>query len=595
MLLILLTIISCSPVDYPERLERNPVEDITDIYVIPHSKTAEVNFTPVINADGYDIKIKSSPDGNEETLNPKTTFTDGVYSFVLKKLTPNTDYVIRIGAKNTANDTVEDAVINYREYPFTTKDDNGELDYAPIAYVSKRTDTAAVITLKPYDGIEYKIISSGGTISNTPKTIESGLLNYELSGLSDIETYTVTVLHKSDRMPDFSELKTVLTVPKPNANFTDGYTLSISGDKATAQASTSGHTNATLLFFTTNSADAEVIKTKELSGTETVITFDITEAGTLRSGAFVVAFTGEGGSNPTYTNPVYCTTPVSPIIDMTRTTATLTWTQPEGLGDSIIYTIKGESLPPTEVELNGDNATLKFEGLTSNTIYNIEIEALFPNGETATGTTEVKTESFSGVYRWVCPEAGAKVPSFVVQVWDYEDAKSNSWQENWNKKYPYHIFVDPTDPAYTSGMKGISIMPLFRNEEEVPTTLIPYKNNTTHYEKGYRWNESKWNATGSLHPLSWKPAQEDEITGDAIVSYMNSKTFVGLLLTKTNFTFRENDGRPQLVFRNAGEGNGASTVNMGLFKNPSPANGEDSYTFTLDRIGDIPSSKEGSV
>lgn len=602
MLLILLTIISCSPVDYPERLERNPVETSTNIYVTPHSKSAEVKFTPVINADDYVIKQNGIP------ISVPLKLVDGLYNFTLRKLNPETEYTISIEARNKANkDPITE---NITTTTFKTQQDNGDLDYAPIAYVYSRSTDGAVIDVRISENIEYKVTCGGTTINSVSPNPREGFLSYNISTGLLVNNPEVIVEHRKINAPIYSAEKTVLKVPEDNINFNGEIILEIpSGSTNITTGVPDNKDYASLLFFTDNSTNAKVLETQKIEAGTDKVHFSLENAGSLSSGAFVIAFSNNGGINASYTNPYYYTTPVFPEVEKSsQTSLTLTWKQPEGLGEDVIYTISGSDakehkllIPPAEVSVDNTGiATLVLENLVSNTDYDLVIEALLPNGEEATSTTPVKTESFSGIYRWVCPEAGAKVPSFVVQVWDRQDAVNKGWNapdgtSYWNDDYKYHIFVDPTDPAYTSDMAGISIMPLFRNGEDLPSSFIPYKNNAKPYEKGYRWNESKWNATGSLHPLSWKPAQEDEITGDAIVSYMNSKTFAGTLLTKTNFTFRENDGRPQLVFRNAGEGSGANTVNIGLFKNPQPGEGEDKFTFTLDRIGDIPSSKEGSV
>lgn len=297
-----------------------------------------------------------------------------------------------------------------------------------------------------------------------------------------------------------------------------------------------------------------------------------------------------------FSQPAYITIPVMPQQDTmasNQKSVTLTWTQPEDI-EEVIYTVYGEStdsykwqITPNDVEVIDGKATLKLDDLVSNTEYNLHIEAELPNGASSKTTYRFTTESFSGVYRWVCPVPGKAVNSFVIEVWDHKDAELNNWDSFWNDDYPYHVFVHKSDPAYSSEMEGISIMPLFRKGDPTPTSFISYNENDTHYKQAYHWNEMKWNATGKIHPSAWLPdSKRDSFGPDTRTSYTLSKA-LGTLTTKTDFTFRVVEGQPQIVFRNAGEGKGANTVNIGLFKNPQPELGTDQFTFVLNRIGSV--------
>lgn len=571
VLSVLLVIISCSPVEYPTQLERTAVTDVPVIYCTPYAKKVDVRFAPVKNADNYTVYLGAT----EQSVS--LNFVGGMYSFTINKLNPSTEYRITIKASNDAKDSwpIEGYV------SFTTLADNGELDYAPIAYMSERTDTTATITIHKLPGIEYRLTYDSDVRVITEADEEP--IVFQIPGSN---TGNVLVEHKKTTDIEYSSYTTSLTIPVYTTEFAPGIGMYISESGfEVGIGNTYDKPKMTLVFFEDDSGTPSYTKTLDAS---TDAKFDLKDLGSLRSGVFAVILSDENGSARLYSNPLYYTTPVVPEYiagESDQQNATFRWTQPEDIGD-VVYTVSGDGITPSDVSLNGNEAALKLSSLASNEAYSLMIEATLPNGETAKGTTEFTTPSFSGIYRWVCPEPGAKVTSFVVQVWDKEDAVANNF-DRWNENYKYHLFVDPSDPAYTTSMDGISIMPLFKDEAEIPSTAIPYKNNTEPYQIGYRWNESKWNATGTIHPSKWLP-DHDDISGDTVVSYTWSWAIVGQLTTKTNFTFRVQDGKPQLVFRNAGEGSGASTVNMGLFKNPDPESGTDKFTFVLDRIGSVP-------
>lgn len=577
VLSVLLVIISCSPVEYPTQLERTAVTDVPVIYCTPYAKKVDVKFAPVKNADSYTIYL-----GNEKQ-SVSMSFIGGMYSFTINKLNPSTGYEISIEASNDA----QDASPVKGTASFTTLADNGELDYAPIAYMSDRTESNAEITIHTMPGIDYRITFD----NDAPEIIQASndeTITREFS-IEKSKTGKVLVEHKKTTDFSYSTYVTNLAIPAYTGNFDTSVGMEIDGFSVSMKKlpDSINADNIYLLLFDGETGIPEFTAPKQVDDQGNLPIFDLSSFGSLRSGLLVLAFVGNSGEI-VYGNPIYHTTPAVPeyIADESdQQNATFRWIQPEDIGD-VIYTISGDGITPSDVSLNGNEATLKLSSLDSNKAYSLTIEATLPNGETTTGTTEFTTPSFSGIYRWVCPTPGEKVTSFVVQVWDKDDADKNGFTR-WNDDYKYHLFVDPSDPAYTDAMKGISIMPLFKNAEEIPTSPIPYKNNTEPYQIGYRWNESKWNATGTIHPSKWLP-DHDDISGDTVVSYTWSWAIVGQLTTKTNFTFRVKDGKPQLVFRNAGEGSGASTVNMGLFKNPDPESGTDKFTFVLDRIGSVP-------
>ena len=53
--------------------------------------------------------------------------------------------------------------------------------------------------------------------------------------------------------------------------------------------------------------------------------------------------------------------------------------------------------------------------------------------------------------------------------------------------------------------------------------------------------------------------------------------------TNTSWTFRETNGKPEIVFRNEGEG----LAKIGMFKNPAPQAGLDEWSFLLSYAGEV--------
>ena len=586
-LLCLLALFSCAPVEYPAALERNVVEEKPVIYVTPHAKKAEVSFAPVRNADSYKITL------NDEVMSVPLKVKDGLYTFTIRKLEPDKSYDLKVSAINSKG-----SIESVRS--FTTLVDNGELDYAPIAYMSYRDTNNAKITIELRKDMEYIVsLERDGKWEQVPKTSSSdNKAVYEIINLDKDTFYNLRVDHKRISDTKYSSEFTSLIIPKFRTSFSNDYELMMTDttirlgswiDGKFVDAPDLAGKNITLLFYPDGSGIPEIMETKDGK----VPAFDVARVGVLRSGLFDVVVTDMAGNNPVFYTPDYFTTPILPVKNTAasnQTTVTLTWTQPDDMED-IIYTVSGNStdnkwaIKPSEVEVVGNTATLKLDDLVSNTDYELHIEALLPNEDKSNTTYTFTTESFSGVYRWVCPTPNAKVPSFVIEVWDEEDAKNKGWEGTWNKDFPYHVFVHESDPAYSESMKGVPIMPLFESTEEIPSENISYADGDKHFQIGYRWNEAKWNTT-TQKPSEWYPVKND-IEGDHIASYCDSWPMIGKVSTKTNFDFRVKDGKPQLVFRNAGDGPKAGFVNLGLFKNPAPEPGTDKFTYVLNRIGSV--------
>ena len=582
--LCLFALFSCKPIEYPAALNRTAVTDSPLIYVTPHAKKADVAFTPVRNADSYNMTIQEK-NGEPSTISVPMKVKEGLYTFTVRKLDPETEYTITVTAMNTegSKSTAQD---------FKTTVDNGELDYAPVAYMSKRDETTATITVNKRKGIEYRVSWNDGTEWKELKEDgETG--NYNLIGLNNDKSYKVNVEHRKSSSTVYSSDNTELVIPKDRKAFDDSVTIIQNGTKLSV-SDTKSKKLMTLLFYPDGSGVPIQSESVELSLKDSI---DISAFGPFTSGLFDIVLSNSAtDADMVFSQPTYLTVPVLPSVDTmasNQKSVTLTWNQPENI-EEVIYTVYGEStdsykwkITPSDVEIVGNRATLKLDDLVSNTDYNITIEAELSNGESSKTTFPFTTDSFSGVDRWVCQLPGKAVSSFVIEVWDHDDAEMNNWSENWNDKYPYHVFVHKTDPAYDKSMEGISIMPLFREGDPQPTEFIQYSENDTHYKQAYHWNEMKWNATGKIHPSAWLPdSKRDSFGPDTRTSYTLSKA-LGTLTTKTDFTFRVVDGKPQIVFRNAGEGKGAGTVNIGLFKNPQPEPGTDQFTFVLNRIGSV--------
>ena len=592
--LCLLALFSCSPVEYPEALQRTPVVDKPTIYVTPHAKTAEVSFTPVRNADSYSVTIHDVESATTETQSVPMKVKDGLWTFKLNKLTPDNPYILTIKAEN-------DKGFKEGSVSFKTKEDTGELEYAPIAYMSERDETTTTIKIEKRGDIIYRVAFNRDGVWELVDEDASKTGSFNITDLDSTKSYKARIDHKKPKDKNFSTYYTELTIPKDRPAFEPSVEIKLVGNTIQVD-NTLEKSYMTLLFYPDGSGIPEVIETKAVDKTEGAVNaFDISNIGAFKSGLFDVVLTnGKTDSHTKFSKPDYITTPVIPKIveeESNQKSVTLTWTQPDGI-DDIIYTISGESemhngtvskITPSEVEITGNQATLKLDDLVSNTKYFLKIEAELPNGENSTSTCEFTTDSFAGIYRWVSPSPDGKVSSFVIEVWDKDIAtekiEAKKWDGKWNDDFPYHVFVHESDPSYNENMKGVPIMPLFESKDEIPEGTISYASGNNHYQIGYRWNEAKWNTT-TQKPSKWMPTQ-NIIEGDKITSYCDSWPFIGKVSTKTEFSFQVTDGKPQLRFRNAGDGPKAGFVNIGLFSNPSPAPGTDKFTFVLDRIGSV--------
>ena len=588
--LCLLALFSCSPVEYPETLQRTPVKDIPNIYVTPHPTYAEVKFDPVRNADSYTIVKNKGIKGEKAIYDFE--LVDDSYTFNLYFLDPGTKYTLDISATNNA----EGGLSTSDSIEFYTKPDTGEIEYAPKAYMSARTIDSVTIEIKAMPNVDYNVtlnLNGVPVVGEVKDEIHrEGFKTVTFTGLDQDSTYSATITHRKGEHP-ISNHKTELVIPPFRTEFNSDINLTMDGATATIDKAL-GKQNMTMLFYSDTSGKPTILETKK---TAEGLTMDIESLGALKSGVFCMVLTDDAGANAVYSNPVYHTTPVMPIKDEQKSNqqaAYYYWDEGSNKNkifyEVIVRDSDGNVYPGAKVTTSRDGmAHLSTGKLVSNREYTIEIEARLPNGEGSTSKIALKTDSFAGIYRWVSPSTEGKVSSFVIEVWDKDIAtkkiEKGEWDGKWNDDFPYHVFVHESDPAYNDSMKGIPIMPLFESKDEIPAGTISYANGNKHYQIGYRWNEAKWNTTNQK-PTKWKPNQ-NIIDGDKIISLCDSWPFIGQVSTKTEFTFQLNNGKPQLRFRNAGDGPKAGFVNIGLSPNPSPAPGTDKFTFILDRIGSV--------
>ena len=587
-----MALFSCTPVDFPEALPRTPVVDKPNIYVTPYPTYAEVKFDPVRNADSYTI-IKNKGQEDEKNIYD-FDLVDGSYTFNLYFLDPDTKYTLEIEATNNA----EGNVSTTDSIEFYTKPDTGEIDYAPKAYVAARDVNSVTIEIKAMPKIDYNVtlnLNGVPVVGELSDTVHGGTTfkTVTFTGLEKDSTYSATITHRKGMHP-ISNHTTELVIPPYRVAFEPTIELTMEGAEATIKDA-KGKQNMTMLFYGDNTGKPTILETKK---TAEGLSMDIDSLGALKSGVFCMVLTDAAGTGAIYSNPIYHTTPITPIKDEQKSnqqTAHYYWDEGINKG-KIIYNVvvtdaeTGKVFSGAKITNRNGMAYLSIDNLVSNRTYNMEIEAMLPNGESSTSNTEFKTPSFAGIYRWVSPVAGSPVSSFVIEVWDKDIATkkiaNDEWKNGvWNDDFPYHIFVHESDPSYIDAMDGVPIMPLFQSEDEIPAGTISYANGNMHYQIGYRWNEGKWNTT-TKKPSKWKPG-ENIIDGDKITSLCDSWPVIGQVSTKTDFTFRVEDGKPQVVFRNAGDGPKAGFVNLGLFQNPSPEPGTDKFTFILDRIGSI--------
>ena len=250
--------------------------------------------------------------------------------------------------------------------------------------------------------------------------------------------------------------------------------------------------------------------------------------------------------------------------------------------------------PSRNIEATVNAAGLSVTGLSSRTKYTAEVKIKTSDNESCVFTIPFETKSFAGTYKWSAGSAGNNSGKCVDFIVDVTDAPAES-------AYQYYVYVNKDD-SYNKEHKDkyYRMLPLIDSKETI-TEKIDFKNPGKYEPENtsYQWNYEKW-STMSATINFWYPCAMEKSgssyvqkTGKENLNYRdyvltNVTTNASALFmktdanTNTSWTFRETNGKPEIVFRNEGEG----LASIGMFKNPAPHAGLDEWSFLLAYSGE---------
>ena len=251
--------------------------------------------------------------------------------------------------------------------------------------------------------------------------------------------------------------------------------------------------------------------------------------------------------------------------------------------------------PSRNIEATVNASGLSVTGLSSRTKYTAEVKIKTSDNESCVFTIPFETKSFAGTYKWSAGSAGNNSGKCVDFIVDVTDAPAES-------AYQYYVYVNKDD-SYNKEHKDkyYRMLPLIDSKETI-TEKIDFKNPGKYESENtsYQWNYEKW-STMSATINFWYPCAMEKSgssyvqkTGKENLNYRdyvltNVTTNASALFmktdanTNTSWTFRETNGKPEIVFRNEGEG----LASIGMFKNPAPQVGLDEWSFLLSYAGEV--------
>lgn len=569
-LAILFLLVSCSPVEYPETgyssIEIERIKALDPYWNVEKGKrSAVISFSPLEGVDSYSL-ILQEEGGSDRTISVlPSSFSLGRFSREIKGLKPDTKYTLSLliecgGEKRE--------VINRCE--FKTEDGSSDKpQYAPYAYCSIREETSATIHFNLEEGMWYRMVLYSKDENDTTHkeytfhSNDGDNKDYNITGLDANKAYILSIQH-GKKEGEWGAFKRDVEIGK--YVFPETMELTLSGSEFRLSISPEGK-EIYLLSKNDRSFIYKITK-KEFEIPSSIL------KSMERDEYYAYNATDNTLSNAvSFTSPIkaeYVVTPDSINLEWEESEEALYYCEVKAKSDSDKRIIPDPVVP--DVESDGEKARLKLEKLVSNTSYEVSITFTLPDGASQVYKDTIRTDSYAGTYAWLGYPSDGVRSAFWVDV-----------KESGDSAYPYYITVSEKDPAY-DGNKYM-IMPLV--DDSLPgyepiTASIKFSDTSKEYMKAYRWNAKKWNKT-SMSPSEWRP-ESTSVNGDSVTSLVYSKALGMNLTTRTQFTFRYRDGKKELVFYNAGEGNSSNFVNMGLFTNPNPSPGLDKFSFVLTKV-----------
>lgn len=562
LIALICTLISCSGVEYPEKLTSNiAFENASNIDLNwkaePNYNSCIISFNPIPGATSYTL--------NSENIVldviPSRDYKDGRLTREMKSLESNKEYTVFLSAFSGGDKKDLDTKLTFK-----TKDiRENPPKYPPVAYLEKRSRTSAEVSFVLEAGMYYKAWWVDKNVTPVKVTVKEGYVSETktetiiINGLNEDYEYEIHILH-AYKENEWGEESAKVTIPKfDGVDASVNFTLKEDGS-----------------FTITNYSEGNQIYLidKNLEyfftvGSEGKLPFDTLPPLT-RLEFYAICL--DGDTVTAYSNRQSILTPIKVEEKISQNEIVLSWAEVEDTvydTDLTFIPIEGRNYPSAVVNnVSSSNgvSSIVISNLVSNTSYDISIKAKVADGSDSTWSKKIKTPSFEGIYRYTSGVSGIR-DIFEVEV------KSRD-----SGKYPYEISITENDSAYVDERHVIA--PLV--EEEI-SSYISFNDTSKPYMKAYIWNNKKWNTT-TLSPTSWKPDSE-KIIGDYMESQVISKANGMSLTTQTIFEFKVVDNNSVLVFSNKGIGKNSVFVNLGLFKNPLAISKDDQYIYVLERRG----------
>ena len=603
------TVLSLPPVDSSARTE-------TEVRQLSNPRNLRISFGYVENATEYQVSAKEARNEDGEILGlqeimPVTVSSADYYNekfrTTLSGFVPGGSYDITVKAKNNANSdwitvsmekyVVANAAPSASEAP----------SYRIEPSSSKTSLTVSVNTTVGYkylvslNDVKTRDLQTSSIISGTGDEID-----FSFPTAAD-SSYSLNVSYAYITVSDDSLLNDVVGESATVENLVD---LKLFDEKITIEYDedkfkVSGLPQETVSFFISDYDNTIRSRSYNVNSSEneySVPSSDFIKG--LEHGYFYVYAINDKAETITSIDSAWCfREPIYNTEDVSKGTKwqtfTLDWDVSPSIGATYSMNVKKSADDVSDIPedpsrnktytINNDGISIS--GLSSKTKYEAEITIITSDNESCTFKIPFETDSFAGKYRWTNPSSSSSGPAdFIIDV---QDAPGNS-------SYQYYVFIDPDDSDNKDKKANTyRVLPLIDSKETV-TDRINFKSTGEYADENtsYEWNYKKW-ATMSASINYWYPCAMKKANGSYIVNSdmpnLNYRDYVLTNVTtnatavfvstdattKTSWTFRENNGQPEVIFRNEGEGLAA----LGMFKNPSPPAGFDQWSFLLTSDG----------
>ena len=624
---------SCEPVNRTD-LTSPPVDNnaktTATVSKTNDPKNLVISFGLVENASSYQVYASEAKgeDGTKlglEAIEPvsvsSSDFSGGKYKAMLSGFVPGGSYDIFVQVKNNAN---SDWVTVWKD-KYTVAAASPSSAEAPTYKIEpNNTKTSLSVYVNSTVGYKYLVTLT----ENTPATASaraagSNVLRSEIKkgngneiefsfGTNGSSSYAMSISYAYITASDESLINnesssTAASTAEVDMSLFDN-NISITYDDKTGEFTVSNLPDGTKSVMISD-YDGDISSASvAVSGSEPVKIDSSEFIKGLEHGYFYAYATTDEGKTYTSISNVWCfRNPIYTEDDVKAAANWQTFNLDWDISSSIeaIYSVNVKKSaedtstvpedPSRNIEATVNASGISVTGLSSRTKYTAEVKIKTSDNESCVFTIPFETKSFAGTYKWSAGSAGNNSGKCVDFIVDVTDAPAES-------AYQYYVYVNKDD-SYNKEHKDkyYRMLPLIDSKETI-TEKIDFKNPGKYESENtsYQWNYEKW-STMSATINFWYPCAMEKSgssyvqkTGKENLNYRdyvltNVTTNASALFmktdanTNTSWTFRETNGKPEIIFRNEGEG----LASIGMFKNPAPQAGLDEWSFLLSYAGEV--------